>query len=129
MNLGRFVRFGSAGAFNTVFGYLVYAAMIYVGLNYLFASLISLTASVLVGYAVTGRLVFRHRGESRLLRYVMAYVAIYFLYVGLLAVLTGAGLNEYLAGLAAVPPMVIVSYTILRLLVFPERAGQAGRSP
>lgn len=120
MRLPRIIRYALVGVFNTAFGYLVYAAMIYCGLQYALASLISLLASLLVGYFATGRLVFGNSSLARMPHYFAAYGATYLLNVSAITLFVRAGLNDYLAGLAAVPPTAIASYLILHYLVFPQ---------
>lgn len=120
MHLPRIVRFALVGLFNTAFGYLVYAVMIYCGIMYALASLISLATSLLVGYFATGRLVFGNNSLARMPHYFAAYGATYLLNVSAITVFVWAGLNDYLAGLAAVPPTAIASYLILHYLVFPS---------
>lgn len=115
----QFTRYLTAGAFNTTFGYGVYVAMVFLGLGYAASSAISFVCSVLLGFVVTGRYVFSQGSVNRFLHYILAYFTIYLLYLGLLSLFVGIGLNEYLAGIAAVPPMVATSYVILRVFVFP----------
>lgn len=121
MILKRLIRFVAVGIFNTAFGYAVYAAMIYVGLVYAAASLVSLIASLFVGYFATGRLVFGHRSTARMPHYFAAYGATYLINISAIALFLRAGLDAYLAGLAAVPPTALSSYLILHFLVFPAR--------
>lgn len=119
MNYFRILRFGVVGIFNTGFGYAVYAAMIYLGLAYAAASLVALLASLFVGYFATGRLVFQHRSLARMPHYFAAYGATYLINISAIAICVRAGLNDYQAGLAAIPPTALTSYLILNLLVFP----------
>lgn len=119
LDAARLARFALVGLFNTAFGYAIYALMIYIGIVFALASLISLVASLVVGYIATGRLVFGQRSMNRLPYYVAAYGATYLINVTAIALFIQIGLNEYAAGLAAVPPTALCSYLILHFFVFP----------
>ena len=61
----RVIRFLGVGVLNTVFGYSVYAALIFAGLSYLIALFLSTIAGVVFNYFSFGRIVFfGHIGAS-----------------------------------------------------------------
>jgi len=114
----RLLAFFVVGGLNTLFGYGVYALMILVGLTVPVAIAVSTVAGVLFNFKTTSRLVFGNRDNSKIVRFVAAYLVTYMLNVGLAGLLVRAGLNSYLAGAAAILPMALVSYFILSRFVF-----------
>lgn len=108
---------------NTSFSYACYAACIYAGAGYALASALSMVAGVLFGYRTTGGLVFRSPGGS-LTRYVACYAVVYIVSVALLAGMDALGINPYLSGILVAIPAAVVSFILLKLLVFrPTRHG------
>lgn len=116
----RLVKFFLVGGINTLFGYGVFALMIWLGLHYGLAAAISTIAGVLFNFKTTGRLVFGSHDNKRIFLFVAAYVTTYLLNLALLELLTRAGLNAYHSGLLLIIPMALVSYHLLSRFVFRE---------
>jgi putative flippase GtrA len=114
----EWIRFILVGAINTAFSYGVYASAIYVGAGYALASAVSMIAGVLFSYQTTGGLVFRRAAGGSLSRFVACYVFVYIFSVILLAQMDAAGINPYLSGILVAVPAALVSYLLLKLLVF-----------
>ena len=111
------MRFVVTGGINTAFSYAVYAAAIYVGAGYALASAVSLGAGVLFSYQTVRRLVFRTHGS--LVRYAGCWAIIYVFNVMLLKWIDSFGVDPYLCGLLAAVPTAILSFALLKTLVFP----------
>lgn len=117
----RFVRFLLVGALNTVFGYLAFALLLFLGLHYALATLLATVAGVLFNFNTTGRLVFGNRG--RLERFLGVYVLTYLLTVGGLRVARAFGVDLYLAGAALTVALAFVSFLLHRRYVFADPPG------
>jgi putative flippase GtrA len=120
--LAEWMRFVLVGGINTAFGYGVYAAGIYAGAGYAVASAISMIAGVLFNYYTTGGLVFRGASSASLLRFTVCYAVVYLFSVALLAQMDAAGIDPYLAGILVGMPAALLSYLLLKLLVFRRKA-------
>lgn len=114
----RLLRFFVVGGVNTVFGYGVYALLLFVGFHYAAAAFIGTVAGVVFNYFTTGRFVFDHLSGAGLSRFVGVYAAVYCLKVACLAVLARFGVGPYVAGLLLLVPMALVSYVLLGRFVF-----------
>ena len=114
----RLVRFFAIGGLNTAFGYGAYAALLFVGFHYAWAALLGTIAGVIFNYFTTGRLVFGDATARSLVRFVLVYGVLYVLNVAGLALLVGAGIGPYVAGLVLIVPMALVSFALMRRFVF-----------
>ena len=120
----RPLRFLIVGGVNTLFGYGAYALLLFAGLHYATAAFLGTIAGVLFNFLTTGGLVFGALSPARLARFVGVYAVTYVVNVGLLAWLTRAGLDAYVAGALLLLPMAVVSYLLMRTFVFGPRAGR-----
>jgi putative flippase GtrA len=118
--LAEWLRFVLVGGINTAFSYGVYAAGIYAGAGYALASAASMIAGVLFSYLTTGGLVFRRAGAS-LPRFVACYIVVYLFSVALLAQMDSVGIDPYLSGILVAMPAAVLSYLLLKLLVFKRK--------
>jgi putative flippase GtrA len=115
----RFLRFLVVGGFNTAFNYGVYALCVFAGTGHVIAATISFVVGILVGFATHGRIVFQSPGGRGFVPFVLSWLLIYVVYVAILDLLVRrAGINEYVAGAAMLPVVVVLSFLILRFVVF-----------
>jgi len=125
-----FVRFLIVGAVNTLVGYGLFCAFLYLGL----ASLIALTLATVLGvcfnFFSTGRIVFGHKDPSRFRRFVLLYVVYFAVNAGLLESARAFGLSAYAAQALVMPPLVIALYLGQRRFVFgPPAENQFKKAP
>ncbi len=112
------VRFAAVGALNSGFGYLTYAAMLGIGLDYGYASAVSMTMGVLFNFKTTGSLVFRSRDNRLIFRFAGVYLLVYaFNYLGLWF-LARIGVDPYTAGVVTVLPSAGLAFALNKALVF-----------
>jgi len=114
----RFFRFLVVGGINTTFSYSLYAFLLFMGLHYLLAGIISFILSVLFNFQTTGRLVFQNSDHRLLLKFVFSYVIILAISLFSLDLLVMVGISPYLAGLLNVFPVAIISFLIQKFFVF-----------
>ena len=111
------VRYYQAGIVNALFGYGLYAIFLAVGFNMYLAQLVGHILGVIFNYFTYSRHAFRHsRADKR--RFVLSYVANYFLGLAVLALASLFVHSPYLAGLIALVIVSLLNYLILKHLVF-----------
>lgn len=110
---GRYVLVGAA---NTLFGLSIYWFLIYVGVDYPWASAASLVSAIVLGFQTHGRVVFAVRG--RFLRYVVVWTLIYFVSIALIAASRNR-LGDYVAGVALLPITTLLGFVLMKRFVFP----------
>lgn len=115
---GRFLKFLVVGGINTLFGYSVFALLIWFGIPYPIAMILSTVAGVLFNFKTTGQLVFSNRNNALLIRFIGVYTILYFLNLFSLKALLAVHLNIYLASALLVLPMALVSFILNKTLVF-----------
>lgn len=118
----RLLKFGVVGAVNTLWSYLLFAALIYVGVGNAVASLIALVAGIGVGFLTQGSLVFGHLSRGALVRFVLVWAVIYGVYVGVVAATNAAGYTSYVGGAVAIPVVAVLSYLLQSRFVFSRSA-------
>jgi putative flippase GtrA len=123
----RFARFLAVGVLNTVFGYTVYALLLFAGLHYATALLLATVVGVLFNFRSTGRLVFGNRDDSRLWRFMGVYLFCYLLNIGCLRLLDTAGLGPYVAQGVLLPPLTVAAFALNHLFVFGAGPGHGER--
>ena len=118
-NLTQPLKFALVGLLNTGWSYLLYAAFLYLGLNYWLASFLTIVLSVSFGFLTQGNLVFGGATLEALPRFILVWVVIYAVYLAVVSVAQSVGLNNYLGGLIATPLVALLSYILQRRFVFP----------
>ncbi|MBM3266548.1 MAG: GtrA family protein [Candidatus Sericytochromatia bacterium] len=116
----RFLKFLAVGVLNTLFGYSLYALLVFIGLDVALAILLGTILGVLFNFKTTGTLVFGSRDNRRLIRFIGVYALLYVVNVASVKLLMGAGLNSYLAGAVLLAPMAILAFLLNRKLVFAQ---------
>jgi len=113
-----FLRFLVVGGINTLFGYSVFALFILIGLHYVLASLLALICGILFNFKTTGTLVFKNRDKRLIFRFFGVYLIYYLVIIGLLKIFNMFGVSSLVAGAIIVVPMGIVSFLLMKKLVF-----------
>ena len=106
-----------AGAANTLFGYVVFGALMLIGLSPAPAAVAAAIAGILFNFRTFG-MVFADRDPRRFLRFVGVYAALIALNVVLLHVLIGAGLHALVAQALVLPVFATLSFLLMRGFVF-----------
>jgi putative flippase GtrA len=119
----RFALFLAVGVLNTAFGYVVFAAFILLGSPNAVAVAGMTVLGCLFNYVSYGRIVFAHRGRSRLARFVGSYVVVG-VANGLLLelVVMGLGFSPLIGQFFCIPVMAVLSFVLQRTWVFGDRA-------
>ena len=105
------LRFMFIGAVNTAFGYSIFSFFIFIGVNYVLASLFASCIGTLFNFKTLGRIVFRHNDNKLIYRFVSVYVFLYFL--GISVIKVGAYFLQNLYILGAISTLVTASTAFL----------------
>jgi putative flippase GtrA len=116
----RMVKFLGVGVLNTMFGYSIYAGLVFINLPYLIALLMATLAGIVFNYFSFGRMVFKVRGGWYVFgKFIVAYTIVYGINAVFLSVLTAEDyLNAYLAQGVCILPSVVMSWLLLNLWVY-----------
>ena len=116
----RIIKFLSVGVLNTVFGYAVYAILIFINAPYLIALFVATVAGVIFNYFSFGRIVFHgHGGWLVFGKFVIAYGVVYIVNAGLLVALTGGfRFNPYVGQVICIPLSVFLSWLLMNCWVY-----------
>lgn len=117
----QFFRYVAAGTLNTGFSYGVYAALLFIGLDYRIANLLALLLGILFSFATQGKLVFNNATRETFVKFVIAWLLIYVVNISIIAMLMRVGMSAYLAGAVALVPVTLLSYFVLKFAVFCHR--------
>ena len=116
-HLFEILRYLVAGAINTLFGYGLYAALLWLGLERYSAQAIGYVIGTAFNYVTYSRGVFRDAAPAKL-RFAMSYAVNYLISLGGLIVVSRFVANAYLAGAVTTMAVVVVNYLVLKKLVF-----------
>lgn len=114
----RFIRFLLVGVLNTIFGYVVFASLVLLGVHYAIAAFVATILGILFNFKTTGTLVFLNRDNKRIVRFFLVYLSTYFITVGLYRCAVLLGISVLVAAAILAFPMALYSYTLNRKLVF-----------
>lgn len=118
MTKNLFIKFILVGMLNTIFGYGVYALLLFLGAHYSLASLAGTVLGVLFNFKTTGGLVFRVNDNRLIFKFFGVYGATYFMNIIGLKLLAALHLNYYFAGALLLLPTAVVAFLLNRFFVF-----------
>lgn len=114
----RFIRFVLIGGINTIFSYAVYAVFLFLGFDYVVANFLALAVGILFSFKTQSAFVF-YNSDNRLLgRFFICWSFIYLTNIFFIREMLMLGLNAYVAGALAIPPITILSYLTQKFFVF-----------
>ncbi|OGT34316.1 MAG: hypothetical protein A3C44_07600 [Gammaproteobacteria bacterium RIFCSPHIGHO2_02_FULL_39_13] len=112
----RFIRFLLVGGLNTLFGYAIFSALVFLNISYLFAALGSTVLGVIFNFFTISRLVFKN--DNFFLRFCFLYLVLYFLNIGIIHLLHDFISDLYLDGGIAIVLLAFASYYANKHFVF-----------
>ena len=114
----RFFRFLFIGGVNTLFGYSVFAFLIFIGLHYTIALFVGTILGVLFNFKTTGLFVFRNKSNQLILKFILVYAVIYLINVFGLTIFNRIGISNYIGGAIMILPIACLSYFLNKLFVY-----------
>ncbi|CAG2152633.1 GtrA family protein [Cupriavidus plantarum] len=115
------IRFLIAGAFNSLFGWLVYSGAILLGASPWLALIVGIVMGICFNFVTLGGYAFRDMTLARLPRFVVTYGFIYVVNLICLTLLERWIAEPILGQLILTPFMAMVSYVVLSRMVFTGR--------
>jgi putative flippase GtrA len=116
----KIMKFITAGILNTIFGYTVFAVLMFVGNSYLIALFLSTVVGVIFNYFSFGHIVFNvHSGWLVFIKFVIAYAVIYGLNaVGLSVLISHFLVSPYVGQGICIGPNILLSWLLMNCWVF-----------
>jgi len=116
----RITKFLGVGVLNTLFGYGIYAGLVFVGIPLLAALFAATVLGVIFNYFSFGRMVFKAKGGWFVFgKFIVAYTVVYLVNAVLLSILTEDGyLNAYFAQAVCILPSVLMSWLLMNHWVY-----------
>lgn len=118
----QLITFLFVGGLNTLFGYSWYALFIFLGLPYLYASLLASSLSLLFNFKMTGTFVFGSKNNAGFLKFIGVFVIASTVSTLGVTFMTHVTSNLYLAGFVAIFPAAATSFTLNKFITFKSRA-------
>lgn len=115
--VSELLRYLAAGLVNTLFGFGLYAVLIWFGIDRYAAQAVGYIAGTAFNYFTYSRHVFVDAGPAKL-RFSLSYALNYLVNLGALELASHYIANAYLAGAVTTMAVVILNYLILKRLVF-----------
>jgi putative flippase GtrA len=116
----RILKFISVGVLNTLFGYGIYAVLVFIDLPYLIALFIATLAGITFNYFSIGRLVFKSKGGLNVFaKFIATYGVVYFVNaVGLEVSIKHFQVGPYIGQALCVPLSVLLSWVLMNYWVY-----------
>lgn len=114
----RLILFFLVGGVNTLFGYSLYALLIFLHLHYALASLLGTIGGVLFNFKTTGIIVFNNHDNRLIFKFLAVYVITYLVNIVGLKIFSIYDANMYLAGAILVLPVALLGYVLQKKFVF-----------
>lgn len=114
----RFLRFLVVGGINTLFGYSVYALLLFLQFHYSLAAVVATILGILFNFKTTGRIVFNSRDNRLLFKFIGVYAVVCLVNILALKVFDVFQVDLYLAGFIMIFPMAILGFFLNKMFVF-----------
>lgn len=117
----KFLKFLIVGVINTIFGYSVFAIIIWLNFHYSFAALVATILGILFNFKTIGHLVFGNDDNTLIFKFVGVYTFTYLLNVVFLTIFNVLKLNMFFAGAILILPLAVISFIVNKKFVFKEK--------
>jgi len=114
----QIISFILVGIINTIFGYSIYALFIYLGLNYVLASLFSTIIGIFFNFRTIGNFVFKSKNNRLLFKFFQVYIIVFLVNIAIIKLFKSVGLNDYFSGAIAILFASVVSFLLNKYYVF-----------
>src|ERR1700681_3661511 len=79
-----FIKFIFVGVLNTLFGYLTFSLLIFLGLHYYLAFFLATCVGILFNFKTFGTLVFNNSEKKLLVKFIAVYLVVYLINIAIL---------------------------------------------
>lgn len=116
----KFIKFLFVGGINTAVGYGLFAFFLFLKFHYSLAVLFSMILGICFNFKTTGSIVFKNNDNKLIFKFFGVYGITCVLNTICLKVFNSFHFNLYAAGFILVFPMAIISFLLMKKLVFSE---------
>lgn len=116
-----FVRFLLVSGLNAGFGYGLFALLLYFGLKYEVALLISTVCGISFNFKTIGTFVFGSHDYFLIFKFLAVYSVIYLVNVMGIKVMKSFGINVYIGAAILLLPVGLLSYILNKKFVFKKK--------
>jgi len=114
----RLIRFFIVSGFNTIFGYVLFALLLFIGLKYPLALLFSTIAGILFNFKTIGIFVFKSHDNLLIFKFFGVYGVTYLFNLVGIFILKYFEIDIYLAGAILIIPAGLLAFTLNIAFVF-----------
>lgn len=120
----KLVRFFIVSGLNTVFGYGLFALLIFIGVAYPLALLIGTIAGILFNFKTIGVVVFKNNNNILIFKFFGVYGITYLFNLGGLALFKSIDFNIYWSGAILLIPIGLLAFLLNKIFVFNKIIGK-----
>lgn len=118
----KFVKYLFVGFLNTVVSYIIYAIVVTILIRPSISLAVSYIIGIMFNFQTTGRIVFKNKDNSLILKFFLSYLTTFFINKYLLDLLVlHLGFNKYLSQALLCFPIAMISFLLLKYFVFKEK--------
>jgi putative flippase GtrA len=126
----KLLRFFFTGGVNTVFGYCIFAFLVWIGTPYpAGVVIISTVIGILFNFQTYGRMVFGNRNQKLLWKFILVYFFLMLFNYAALRLLQYLGVNSYISGAVLALPSGLLGFWMHKTFVFPKKTSQPAPPP
>lgn len=112
------IRYLIVSGLNTIFGYGLFALLVFIGVTYPIALLIATIAGILFNFKTIGIIVFKNHDNLLIFRFFGVYGITYLFNLGGLVLFKYFEINIYLAGAILLIPVGLIAFLLNKVFVF-----------
>ncbi|OQA53029.1 MAG: GtrA-like protein [candidate division WS2 bacterium ADurb.Bin280] len=114
----KLIIFFVIAGINTVFGYLLFALLIYLNLNLYLAIALAMIGGIIFNFNTYGRLVFKSFGWHKIFSFALVYGLTYLVNIVMIQILKNVISSIYFVQLILVVPIGLMVYFLNKRFVF-----------
>ncbi|MBE0637789.1 MAG: GtrA family protein [Bacteroidales bacterium] len=118
----KLVRFFLVSGLNTIFGYGLFALLLFVGLQYPYALLATTIAGIIFNFKTIGALVFDNRNNFLFFKFIGVYLVTYLCSLSILTLFDQFKVSLYLGGAILIIPMGLFAFFLNKKFVFNHKS-------
>lgn len=109
------------GIINTLFGFFIYSAFIYMNFSYQLSVLVALLFGVVFSYFTHSSYVFKQTGSVAFIKYLILGIFLYFINLFLISIFLDFGFDAYYSGAFSSLILVVLSFLFQSKWIFKKR--------
>lgn len=116
-------KFLLVGGLNTLFGYSLFAILLYLNFHYTVAVLFATVVGAVFNFFTIGRFVFANNETQLIFRFMSVYVVVYLFNISGLWFFEYIKFDLYIGGALLVLPLALISFFLNKYFVFTSKKG------